>query len=684
MKFNEWEIKTYNEEAVRALCDAGYSQLAAAALCSRGCLSPEDARAFLSAGEERFHDPSLLRDMDKAVRRIKRALDTGEKIAVYGDYDVDGITSTCLMVSCLRDLGGLCEYYIPARTEEGYGLKKNAVDRLADRGVTLIVTVDCGITAFEETSYALSLGIDTVVTDHHKCQGGLPGAAAVINPFRPDDEYPFKALAGVGVAFKLICALMGKEKAMDYIDLVALGTVADVMPLTGENRAIVKRGLEMMSHTPRPGVQSLIRESGLRGGSITADDIAYSLSPRINAAGRMEQVYDATELFLTTDPATADSLALKLGMMNRERQSIENEILCQTRTMLPDRSQGGAIVLSSTNWHHGVIGIVSSKLAERYRCRVFLISLLDGIGKASCRSFQGQSVIAAIEAAAEYVEEYGGHEMAAGFTIKQENIKAFADTVEKYAQEHRIEDEAGCRLPLDGVIGGTELLTIENIEGLEALQPFGHGNPQPMFCIEDVEISSLIRVGAQKDHIKLTVSKNGGICGGIFFGESPATAQVCRGDTVDIAFTPKVNEFRGARTPQLQVVDIRPCSAEREAMEKENRLFRSLEKGELTPAQAGALLPQREDFSAVWRCVCAQTEAEYITGLWRLAAQTGRTSLGKTLVCMRVFNEVGLIKLQELGRLLKIRILPVEGKVDLDGSELLAGISRAAALREAL
>ena len=681
MKYNEWEVKKYNDEAVLALCRAGYSQLAAAALCSRGCLTPEDALAFLSAGEEQFHDPFLLRDMDKAVRRIRQALDTGEKIAVYGDYDVDGITSTCLMVKSLRDLGGLCEYYIPARIEEGYGMNKCAVDRLSKQGVGLIVTVDCGITAFEEIAYAQSLGIDTVITDHHKCRGDLPDAAAVINPFQPDDGYPFKALAGVGVAFKLICALAGREAAMEHIDLVALGTVADVMPLTGENRAIVRTGLDMMLNAPRPGVRSLIREAGLRGGSITAADIAFSLSPRINAAGRMEQVHTATELFLTSDEGTADCLARNLSRMNRERQTIENEILSQARTMLSDRSKGGAIVLSSENWHHGVIGIVSSKLAERYRCRVFLISLLDGIGKASCRSFRGQSVIAAIEAAAEYVEEYGGHEMAAGFTIKQENIRAFAEIVEKYALEHRSEDEAGCRLTIDGVIGDTEQLSLENISGLDVLQPFGHGNPPPVFCIENVEVSNLFRVGAQKDHIKMTVSKNGVSCGGIFFGETPVSAQVCRGDTVDIAFVPKINEFRGVRTPQMQIMDIRPCSAERETMEKENKLFQALENGELTASQARELLPQREDFSAVWRCVCAQSEEEYITGLWKLAAQTGRTSPGKTLVCLRVFSEVGLVELQELGRLLKIKILPVEGKVDLDGSGLLTRLSQAAASR---
>ncbi len=681
MKFNEWEIGTYNKEAAERLCSAGYSPLAAAVLCSRGYERPDEVQAFLSAGEELYHDPLLLRDMDKAVNRIRKAVLSGEKIAVYGDYDVDGVTSTCLAVCCLQELGAQCEYYIPARIEEGYGLNPGAIDILAGKGVKLIVTVDCGVTAFTETKYALSLGIDMVITDHHRCQGALPEAAAVVNPFRPDDEYPNKGLAGVGVAFKLACALLGEHRAMEYIDLVALGTVADVMPLVGENRAIVKKGLELMSASPRPGILSLMRETGLRSACVSAADIAFLLAPRINAAGRMGQVCTAVELLLTQESEHADILASSLSELNKQRQSIETKISMEARAMLTGHMPGEPIVLASSNWHHGVIGIVSSKLAEEYRCRVFLISLLDGVGKASCRSFRGQSVIAAIEAASDYVVDYGGHEMAAGFTVLEENIPALAAAVGRYAREHRAQDEAGSRLKIDCAIENMELITTAEIDGLGVLQPYGHGNPPPVFYMEDVEVDRLFMVGAQKDHMKLTLTKDGGICGGIYFSQNPISAQVCPGDLVDIAFILKINEFRGARAAQIQLVDIRPCGKERQKLAGIKQLLVSLESGELSGKQARQILPQREDFAALWRCISTRMGENYTTSIWSLSKEAADTKPGKVLVCLRVFQEMGLVHLLEQGRLVNIKVLPFEGKADLDRSALLSRISQSAALK---
>jgi len=679
VKFKEWEIGEFNTDNARELCEAGYTPLAAAVMASRGYTDAFAAGEFLEGSFELLKDPFGLKDMDKAVARIRKALDEGEKIAVYGDYDVDGITSTCLTVCCLRELGAWnCEYYIPARIEEGYGLNKEAIEYLAARGIKLIVTVDCGVTAVNEVEYARSFGIDVVVTDHHRCQEQLPAAVAVVNSCREDDTYAFKGLAGVGVAFKLVCALMGQSEAMKYIDLVALGTVADVMPLVDENRVIVKAGLKAMSERPGAGLKALIKEAGLRNPEVNSGDIAFALAPRINAAGRMGEVHVATELFLTTQPERAAALAAELSELNRKRQSIETEIFTEAKQMLGDREQGGAIVLASENWHHGVIGIVSSKLAERFRCRVFLISLADGVGKASCRSFRGQSVISAIEAAKDYIEDYGGHEMAAGFTILEENIPAFRLCVEKFAREHKAEDEAGCRLRVDCELEDLELITKENIEGMDQMQPFGQSNPPPVFCISDVEVSRIFMVGAQKDHMKLTFTKNGRICGGIFFNETPKSTEICADDIVDIAFSPRVNEFRGTKTAQLQMMDMRPCAEERVQTVKLEALLSALERESLTPDEAFELLPERKELVAVWKKTARMTDGEHIMSLWSLARISGVTPF-KTLISLKVFDELGLLRLVREGRLVKIKTDPSKGKVDLDDSLLLSSLRAAAA-----
>ncbi len=678
VKFKEWEIGKYNTEDVSQLCHAGYTPLAAALLASRGYTDAFSAEEFIEGSFDLLKDPYGLKDMDKAAARIKKAVKNGEKIAVYGDYDVDGITSTCLTVCCLRELGAVnCEYYIPARIEEGYGLNCEAIDYLVQRGIKLIVTVDCGVTAVSEVEYAKSFGIDVVVTDHHRCQEQLPAAVAVVNPCRQDDTYAFKGLAGVGVAFKLVCALVGTEAAMKYIDLVALGTVADVMPLVDENRVIVKAGLKIMSESPREGLRALINEAGLRKPELDSGDIAFALAPRINAAGRMGEVHVATELFLTPEPERAAALAAELSELNLKRQSIEMEIFNEAKQLLGAREEGGAIVLASEKWHHGVIGIVSSKLAERFRCRVFLISLADGVGKASCRSFRGQSVIAAIEAARDYIEDYGGHEMAAGFTILEENIPAFKLCVEEFARQHKAEDEAGCRLRVDCELEGLELITRENIEGMDPIQPFGQSNPPPVFCVSDVEVSRIFMVGAQKDHMKLTFTKNGRICGGIFFNETQKSTEICTDDIVDIAFSPRINEFRGTKTAQLQMLDMRPCAAERVHMEQLEEQLAAFEEGALAPHEALRLLPERKELVAVWKKTAHMSDSEYTQSLWSFAKSAG-VSLGKTLLSLRVFDELGLIKLKRTGRLVKIKTDPSRGKVDLENSALLASLKAAA------
>ena len=403
MKYKQWNQAASDPAAVAALERAGLPTLAAMTLCARGMDTPEKARAFLDAGRGQLQDPLLMKHMDRAAARVARALADGETIAVYGDYDVDGITSTSLLTDFLRREGGDVISYIPDRMEEGYGLNTDALDTLHQAGVSLVVTVDCGITAVEEARYATRLGMDLVITDHHECKEELPAALAVVDPHQTDCPYPFKCLAGVGVALKLVLALGGPARQEEllgrYADLAAIGTVADVMSLTGENRTIVRLGLEALRHTGRPGLKALLRQAGLEERPLNSVAIGYTLAPRLNASGRMGCASLAAELLLTADPARGEELAIQLCELNRERQTIEAQISaeCQELAEALPPEERYALVLAGDHWHQGVVGIVASRLAEKYSCPAFMICLQDGKGKGSCRSFGGfnmQQVIA--------------------------------------------------------------------------------------------------------------------------------------------------------------------------------------------------------------------------------------------------------------------------------------------------
>ena len=390
MKYERWLIPETDDAAVEALMDAGYPYLVSTVLASRGVVTPEQAAAHLDRERSLVYSPFLMRDMDKAVARIDRALAGGETIAVFGDYDVDGITSTCLLTDYLRSRGAAVLMHIPRRIEEGYGLGCDAIRALAEQGVTLIVTVDCGITGVEETAFAATLGVDLVITDHHECKDELPAACAVVDPHRPDCGFPFKHLAGVGVALELVLALGGAEREnalfSRYCTLAAIGTIADVMRMEGENRTIVQCGLEGIDRSDFTGLHALLREAGLTGRPVSSVQIGFVLAPRINAAGRMGRAELAAELLLTQDPAKAERLARELCDLNRERQSVEQDIFrCaieQMDTLAP--TERNALVLSSEEWHQGVVGIVASRLSEKFSCPSFMIHLAGGMGKGSC------------------------------------------------------------------------------------------------------------------------------------------------------------------------------------------------------------------------------------------------------------------------------------------------------------
>ena len=435
MKFKEWSVAPPCPNGRRALEESGLSPLLAAVLSARGVTDPEDARRLLSPQAEPLLDPMLMRDMDRAVARVRRAVENGETITVYGDYDVDGITSTCLLTQFLQSLGADVRPYIPGRLEEGYGLNHEAVAAQARQGVGLIITVDCGITALDEADYARELGVDLVITDHHACKDRLPQAAAVVDPHRPDCPYPFKGLAGVGVALKLAMAVAGPEKAgavfRQYRDLAAVGTVADVMPMTGENRTIVRQGLDDLHPPRRLGFAKLIECAGLSERPMTSVTVGCALAPRINASGRLGRAEVALELLLTQDPDRAEALAQTLCDLNRERQTIEGDIFQQCVQRLTEQPQSGAIVLADQQWHQGVVGIVASRLAEQFACPTFMVCLDQGMGKGSCRSWGGVNLFQMLQSCAPLLESFGGHAMAAGFTVREENIPALADALRR-------------------------------------------------------------------------------------------------------------------------------------------------------------------------------------------------------------------------------------------------------------
>lgn len=685
MKYKQWNICAPRAEACQALTASGIPPLPAAVLCARGLDTPEKAWTFLDDREELLHDPFLLKDMDRAVARIRRALEEREIIAVYGDYDVDGITSTCLLTDYLRRQGAHVISYIPDRIGEGYGLSSQAVELLHKQGVTLIITVDCGITAVAETVRAAELGIDVVITDHHECKEALPAAAAVVNPHRVDCQYPFPCLAGVGVAFKLVLALDGPEhqRALlaEYADLTAIGTVADVMQLTGENRAIVRLGLEALAHTRRPGLRALIREAGAEGKPLTATTIGYTLAPRINASGRMGCAALAGELLLTGDPARAEELARELCALNRERQAIEGEIFSQCVAWL-DREGGSrpVIVLASEGWHQGVVGIVASRLAEKYSCPAFMICLQDGKGKGSCRSFGGFNLFAALEQCAELLEDFGGHELAAGFTISEEHIDAFRARMEAAVLERTGGAEMVSVLQADARIDDPGLLSQEGVESLSLLEPFGAGNPKPVFVLPGATILSMFEVGGGR-HLKLRLRYQGAAFDAIFFSATAGQLGLGPGDRVDAAFTPQINEFRGARSVQLQICDLQSAPTRAQA---ERSLFERLRTGGAISAfEAQSMTPTREEFEAVWRYLKRHASPDPLedhpSHLTKNIAKTlhVRDAYARTMVCIQVFDERGLIRVeqQNAGRL-RIGLCRVEGKVDLEQSELLRRLRR--------
>ena len=658
MKFTKWRIAPEHPEAQARLTAAGYPYLVSAVLAGRGVETPEQAAAFLEREQSLTYSPFLMKDMDKAAARIQQALSDGEKIAVFGDYDVDGITATCILVDYLQSRGADVVHYIPRRIEDGYGLSCDAIQVLYDRGVRLLITVDCGITGVEEVDFSNSLGMDVVITDHHECREVLPRAAAVVDPHRADCAYPFKHLAGCGVALKLVLALGGPDREAAlfarYCTLAAIGTVADVMQMSGENRTIVSRGLDGIEHSDFIGLHALLKEAGLTGKDVSSVQIGFVLAPRINAAGRMGAADMAAELLLCQDEAKAEELAKALCALNRERQNVEQDIYTQAEEMIghmPDR-QRSALVLESSRWHQGVVGIVASRLSEKYARPSFMIHLNGSTGKGSCRSWGGFNLFAALESCKDLLLGFGGHELAAGFTIQRENIPAFRDRMNDYARGLCGESAPESVLDIDAAITRPGEVTLEELEALSALEPYGSGNTRPVFCLLGATLLRTQNVG-QNRHLKLRLGKGCAQFDGIFFSTVAERCGCTVGDRVDAAFYLQINEFRGSRTVQLQMVDIRPslCASGRE-QEALTLAHRCAAGKAVSLREARRALPTREQFAAAWRFLDRTVPEDGLTTdrlpLLRLMAAElgGAEPVLRAAMCAAVFRERGLLDWQ--------------------------------------
>ncbi len=678
LKYGIWNVRTPQTAAVNELVGNGYSPLTAMVLASRGVTGPTAAYEYLRC-DSPMPDPYLMTDMDLAAGRVGLAMTRGEKIAVFGDYDVDGITSTCLLTAFLRRHGADVVSYIPGRLEEGYGLNPIALHQLAAEGVKLIITVDCGITAVAEAALCKELGMDLVITDHHECKEILPDAVAVVDPHRPDGGYPHGMLSGVGVAFKLAAALCGSQEEVlrQYADMVCLGTVADVMPLQGENRVFVARGLELLRNTTRPGIAALMKESGCDPKTVSATTIGFILAPRINAAGRMGRIELAVELFLTEDAQRAELLARELCELNRQRQAVESEIFSQAVSMLPGGQAPEAIVLADESWHQGVVGIVASRMAEEYCCPAFLICLDGDHGKASSRSFGGFNLFGALSTLSPLLESYGGHELAAGFTIHREKIVEFREQVCALAADYYSGTVPKAQIDIDCAVT-PELLTIRGIESLEALEPCGNACPKPVLMMEKMTVDRISLIGGGR-HMRLRLKQGYQAVNGICFGTTPESASIQPGDVVDVVFHPQINEFKGERSVQMNVLDIRPhCDA---PCSEEELGYRQLCRQELTKELAERLAPDRAMLGTVWRylAACGNTVKEEPLCLCRKIVRWSGMAmrLEQLFTCLDIFRDVGLLQLQKRHKYMYITLNQTGTKADLKESVTLQRLLQA-------
>lgn len=559
----KWLLKDFDKECVVDISKKlRISPITSIILYNRGIRDEEAIKEFLNSDLNSLHDPYLLKDMDKAVERIKLAKENGEKITIYGDYDVDGITSIAVLYKQLSLLGFEVDYYVPDRMQEGYGVNKEALDKIKARGTGLIITVDTGITAVEETEYARELGMDIIITDHHECKESIPGAYAAIDPKRKDCSYPFKNLAGVGVAFKLIQALDENSDigalTEKYADLVCLGTVADISPLVDENRILVKEGLKRFEETKNIGLKALIDVSTNNSKAITTSTIGYVIAPRINASGRLGCASRSVEMFLTDDKDKAYELANDLCKENTIRQQTEQQMFKEALDYIeahPEMKDDRVLVIPHENWHHGIVGIVSSKITEKFYKPSILFAIDGEEAKGSGRSISGYNLFEALESSTDLLVKFGGHELAAGLSIKSDKIDEFRERINSYVPE-KISKE--CMIPtvlIDAVIK-VAYISLDTVDDINRLQPFGVENPTPVFAVKNIKIHR-ISVMSEGRHLRMTLYKDGKFLDAVGFGMGEYYNCLKEEDFVDAAFGIDINDYKGFQNVQLILKDIK-------------------------------------------------------------------------------------------------------------------------------
>ena len=704
MTYRAWELKPLDRAALKELTqaiaeqaveeleqqameeepwsDAKYSSvlsaqqkenaLLAGILTARGITDPAEALTLL-AGEEDLSDPFLLTDMQKACECIWQAIDNGETIVVFGDYDVDGVTATALLYQHLKGMGATVKCMLPSREGDGYGLSRNAIQSIHDKGYQLIVTVDNGISAVEEAEFAAELGIDLIITDHHLPPETLPKAVAVVDPRRLDDTSPFKGLCGAGVAFKLCAALDGcpPEEMLDYCgDLAAVGTVADVMPLVGENRTLVKAGLRQLQQTDRPGFGALLEEVGLAGRPITAENISYAIAPRINAAGRMDSAVTALQLVLCEDPDRAEELAHKLNEINVKRQETELEIFKAAQVLLeqqPERLEDRVMLLWGRDWHPGVIGIVASRLVERTGRPVIVVTVDEhGECKGSGRSVPGFNLHACIGSCADLLIRYGGHAMAAGLSVREENLPELRRRLNEWAARecpvlHTAPLECDLPIHLDRV-------TVDSVRRIDALAPFGAENPTPVFLLQSAVVDGVYPVSEGR-HSRLRLRQGNASVYAVWFGMPSEQLPYTMGDVVDAALNLSV--YESARGAQLsgRILDLHPAGLGTKLSEQA-ALVAALRRGTpLTAEQKTLITPDRSHIITVYREL--QARRWHAEDLQPLCAKLGEENTGKTLVAVTALEQVGLIATVEKGGAKYLELVPAQGKKNLADAPIL-------------
>ena len=678
MILRKWEVRPLDKERAAAFAQTyGVPFFLAMLMNIRGLDDAAHLREFLGEGEP-LSDPFLLKDMDKAAARITRAVDNMEKIAVYGDYDADGVTSTAMLYSYLETRGADVIFYIPQREGEGYGMNMGAVEYLKEQGVSLIVTVDNGISSVQEVARANELGVDVVVTDHHRPQEILPDAVAVVDAYRPDDTSPYKHFSGVGIAFKLLMALEdGAGDVEDlleaYSDLAAIGTIGDIVPLTGENRTLIRAGLERLSQSDRPGVQALLENAGIAGKTLTSTNVAFTLVPRINATGRMGAPERAVRLLISGYEEEAEVLSEEICADNEERRRVEAEIAeaafadIEAKGYMKDR----VVVVDGENWHHGVIGIVASRVTERCGKPCMIISRGETEAKGSGRSIEGFSLFEAICACGDLLIKFGGHPMAAGITLKPENIEAFRKRINQYAAEHFPQ------MPTQTVTLDCKLnpaaLSVSMAQSLTQLEPFGNGNPQPVFGLFNMELSNVTPVGGG-GHLRLTLEKNGAVITAMRFNTKPEELPYHIGDKIDLAVQLEAREFRGQPSLTVIVRDMKFAAFNTEKNIASLASFEKWQRGEVLSAEdKNRLYPDRACLAAIYRALRTVNGKE--TDQVRFVSQFGKDmTLGLFKTALLVFEERGLVHSEIADDTFTATLIETSGKTDITRSPVLLAL----------